>query len=336
MKPHGDAGATHATRCVVHIGAPKTGSTAVQSFLESNREVLQRHGVLYPDVCLRGFGHHDLAFLLAGGYPEWATPQPRPLEDLLAEMGRRLADPPPLVILSSENFYLYPRPEELAEAVRRSVPGLVEFTVVAYVRRQDEAHVSWYNQAVKAQGFTGTVHECIAASWERWDYERNLRPWASTFGADDLRVRPYQPSDLDGEDVRVDFARLLDLPLEAMELAEAPINTRLNSEFVQFQRSVNRLPLTPQEKRRFHRELMELTRATAGTGLFDDAPLLSSSERAEVLQRYESSNAEVARRYLSRSSLFDAELPDDDGREPTRALTPESLAAILAWILARE
>src|SRR5690242_19599893 len=36
------------TRLYLHIGTEKTGTSSVQQFLNNNRELLRRHGVLYP------------------------------------------------------------------------------------------------------------------------------------------------------------------------------------------------------------------------------------------------------------------------------------------------
>ena len=70
------------SHCFLHIGAPKTGTTLLQRVLFENKERLRNYGIDYPDISLRGYGHHDLAFLIAGGYPDWATPQPRTLAEL--------------------------------------------------------------------------------------------------------------------------------------------------------------------------------------------------------------------------------------------------------------
>ncbi|HVX35469.1 MAG TPA: hypothetical protein VHC71_04540, partial [Hyphomicrobium sp.] len=55
--------------CYIHIGAPKTGSTFLQRVFYDNRGELRTRGLLYPEANIRGFGHHDIAFLIAGGYP---------------------------------------------------------------------------------------------------------------------------------------------------------------------------------------------------------------------------------------------------------------------------
>lgn len=101
---------------ILHIGAPKTGSTAIQRALFENQDKLLVHDFLYPNVSLRGYGHHDLAFLLGGGYPDWASSQARTLEDLRGDLLAAIRrHPTGTVIISSENFYLYPKPKELRD-----------------------------------------------------------------------------------------------------------------------------------------------------------------------------------------------------------------------------
>ncbi|NCC94764.1 MAG: hypothetical protein EOM10_16105, partial [Opitutae bacterium] len=137
----------------LHIGAPKTGSTALQRGLADSRESLLESGILYPEAASRAGGHHDLAFLLHGRYPEWAIPQDAPLETLWAELEAEVGAHSGDVILSSENFYLYPAPEALARLMEASEPfRRFRVRVVVYVRPQEAAVESWYNQAVKAQG----------------------------------------------------------------------------------------------------------------------------------------------------------------------------------------
>lgn len=325
-----------ARRLVVHIGAPKTGSTALQKFLFDNRAALDAGGWRYPDVSLRGYGHHDLAFLIGGGYPDWATAQDKPLSELAGQLAGHFAEARDIV-LSSENFYLLTDPAALASTLARA--GLTDsdrVTIVAYVRRQDEAHLSWYNQTVKAQGFSGSVQESLTRWQSLWDYDARLGRWASTFGAQNLVVRPYQASDLHDGDIRRDFSTLLGLPADSMQLPAETPNTRLNRDILEFQRMINRLPLTAQQKRRFHKELMELTAQAGSSGLFDDTPLLTVEERRAILRSYASGNARVARRFLGRDTLFEEAMPAGPATPAEEwKLTPEKVVYLLGWILSR-
>lgn len=292
------------TVCLLHIGAPKTGSTALQAFLHANREVLQRQGWCYPDVSLRGYGHHDLAFLCGGGYPDWATPQPRSLAELVPEL-RAAVHGRSRVIISSENFYLLRRPAATASMLVESGIDLATVRVVVYLRRQDEAHLSWYNQTVKALGYSGTIEQSIARYHDLWDYEQNLDLWAQEFGSGNIIVRRYESDDLSRWDVRRDFVVLAGIADQELTWGEQPVNTRINRDLLELQRWFNRLPLSPQRKRRFHRELMALTAASAGRGIFGDAPLLDVERRARLLEQYAASNDRVAGKYLNAASLFD-------------------------------
>lgn len=325
---------------VIHIGAPKTGSTAIQRFLQENRDRLSALGILYPDVSLRGYGHHDLAFLLGGGYPAWATPQDRPLATLAEELRKAVkGGGAQTVLLSSENFYLYPAPSALRGLLQSA--GLSaddRISIVCYLRRQDEAHLSWYNQTVKAQG----NHSDFATSMKRdhalWDYAERLKPWQAEFGKAAIQLRDYGATSSD--DVRTDFLAAVGLSPASFDLPPIRPNGRINRDILDFQRLVNRLPLKIAQKRRFHKQLIALTEATAQSGLFDDTEFLSPAERGDLLERYRRSNRLVAQTFLNREELFptDSETGAATIAEPSRTtsarkgLTPTKLVTIIKWL----
>lgn len=305
--------------------------------LFENRAVLARRGVLYPDVSLRGYGHHDLAFLLAGDYPEWAMPQPASLAELTDELAKATRGSSGTIVMSSENFYLFPEPAALRAMLEQA--GILERhkpTIVVYVRRQDEAHESWYNQTIKAQGYTHDVDASIRQFDGLWDYRAQLARWSTAFAPDEIVVRPYQSEDFVGGLLCGDFFNILGCPTEGLVLPSERINMGLNRDVLTFQRLVNRLPLSVQEKRRYHRELIALSARTAGSGLFNETPLINGRRRREILDRYRSGNAEVAQMYLGRPSLFSEEPDAEDLDEiDQHDLTIEKMSYIMGWILLR-
>jgi hypothetical protein len=240
-------------------------------------------------------------------------------------------------VLSSENFYLQPAPEATFRLLTEAGVPSSAITVVVYIRRQDEAHLAWYNQTVKAQGYTGSLEDSIGETLDLWDYDRQLQPWADTFGAERLVVRIFNLPSLKNGDIRHDFLELLGLPSNHFAFDQKPMNTGLNADLLAFQRELNRLPLSPQEKRLFHKDLMELSGLTSGTGLFNDLPLLTAPRRQEILARYEAGNKRLARR-LGRERLFEPLAIDDDtggGVTGNPALSVNKLAAIVGWLLVR-
>ena len=325
-------------RLTVHIGAPKTGSTFLQRLLHGNRErLLREQGILYPEVSLRGFGHHDLAFLLGGGYPDWAIPQDKSLATLAAELRTAVAAHRGDIILSSEDFYLYPQPEGLLRLLHDSgaLDGR-ELRILVYIRRQDEAHESWYNQTVKAQGATHGLEEGIERDFVLWDYSAQLAPWAATFGRAAICVRRFESAAFAGGTLRSDFLQHAGVADRELVAPSDEINVSLNRDLLEFQRWFNRLPIRTVQKRRFHRQLMQLSRHSAGQGIFDETPLLGSERRRAIMSRYRASNQQLSLAWFNGEVAFSS----SDGQPETRAtagfgLSAGKLLRILTWLMLR-
>ncbi len=328
--------------CIIHIGAPKTGTTALQRFLFENRSLLASQGLLYPDVSLRGYGHHDMAFLLNGQYPAWASPPPTPVDlEMIEDQLRQAAQHDGKLLLSSEDFYLFPQPEALAALLERAgIAAARRITIVVYLRRQDDAHESWYNQAIKAQGATQDVTSFVTQWRDLWDYNLQLARWSAVFGQNNMRVRLYQTSENEshGQTLFDDFFEAIGHSHELPDYPATAVNTSLNRDIAEYQRLVNALPLSPVERRKFHHQLMELSTRTKGCGIFDESPFLGPQSRQQLLDEYKVSNQAVAQTYLNGAPLW-ADFPETSftttAVEPYAGLKPEKLAMIQAWLMSK-
>jgi hypothetical protein len=255
------------------------------------------------------------------------------LEDLSLDLHAAVAGCSKIII-SSENFYLYPSPEKLAELLTRSGFPPDTIRIVIYIRRQDEAHISWYNQVVKAQGYSGTIGQSIQDNFELWDYQTQLEKWTHVFGQKNIIVRPYEKEQLVGNDVRKDFLKLLDISQNKLIFPDKMMNTRLNRDILEFQRIINQLPISSKEKRSFHKEMIDLTIHSEGKELFDDAPLLSFEQCEEIILTYYESNHNVVQTYMGRENLFDNKLSHSYLQNKNSAgLSLEKLVYIIGWIL---
>jgi hypothetical protein len=322
-------------RLTVHIGAPKTGSTYLQRLLYDNRERLLRdQGILYPDVSLRGFGHHDIAFLLGGGYPVWAVPQDKPLSLLADELKQAVAGHMGDIILSSEDFYLCPNPRGLRRFLDDTAAARGrDVRILVYIRRQDDMHESWYNQTVKAQGETHSIAACVEKTFGLWDYNAQLEQWSAVFGRAAMVVRRYGTTVSAAGGLRRDFLAQAGIRDEGLALPPEEVNLSLNRDLLEFQRWINRLPVSPQYKRRFHKQLMELSRRCAGRGVFDESRLLDADARRSIMARYEESNDAVARTYLDGAAPFmSADAPNAVARVGSRGMNAGKLWRIVAWL----
>lgn len=326
--------------CVLHIGTPKTGSTAIERFLCENRAQLIRSGILYPASIERGHAHHDLAFLASGSYPEWASQQPRTLTQLLEAITieAKQCPSPCKLMLSSENFYWLTEPEAVRDLLCELGHLPRQVAVIVYLRRQEIAVESWYNQLVKALGYSGSFKESLNEFDSLWDYQDRLQRWAEVFGPERIIVRTYPDDAQDSFDVRLDFARLIGIDEAACRYGPFRPNGRLLRDVLEFQRIINRLPLPTIDKRRFHKQLIALSSFSSSITL-EDAPLHSTATRGLIRQRYEAGNRAVARAFLGRDSLFPVSGTDStidgDGGEPA-PLSTEKLIWIFAWLLIAE
>ena len=317
--------------CTVHIGAPKTGSTALQKYLTDHRKTLLDAGILYFGSGLRGFGHHDLAFLLYGNYPNWAKTQHKTLEQFRKEYHRETAGHPGHLLLSSENFYLYPKPELLRKFLDQcSMTQGRQTRIIVYVRRQDEAHESWYNQTIKAQGYSHGFRECVKAFYSLWDYQTNLKSWADTFGRDRLTVIPYISTNAKPFDVVENILRLFGLDPADYPKQTERLNTEINRDILEFQRLLNQLSGTPEEKRCYHKAFIAMTQTFKGSGVFDESPCIPLAVRRELLKKYSEGNKLVAQTYLGRDELFPDILPDTN--QPEQAYTGLSVKQFIRII----
>jgi hypothetical protein len=301
-----------------------------------NREVLRQQGFLYPEAGFRAFGHHDIAFLLSGSYPDWAIPASITLAETGSGMREELEKHDGPVLLSSEDFYLFPRPSELRRFLMEAGLGNDEdIRIVVYLRRQDAAIESWYNQTIKAQGAIHQIDEFVETTRPLWDYSVQLEKWSSVFGVERILVRRYEEDGLSGGSLIHDFCRTIGLDVEPLLVEKLRPNSRLNRDALEFQRLINSLPGPIPRKRRLMNQLIALSEESAGSGLFFDGPLLSSTARRQLLEYYSEGNLSVARVYMNSQELFRAfdaagELTDDG---TYYGLTLDKLAMMLGWLL---
>lgn len=321
-------------QCFLHIGVPKTGTSFLQRVLFENRALLESYGVRYPEVSLRGNGHHDFAFLLSGGYPAWATPQNRPLEQLEGELAEACTEYEGSVLMSSEDFYSHTDPIDVKALLERT--GMLtgrEPRIIVYLRRQDDAQESWYNQTIKALGYTHSLDESIRTFHSLWDYREQLERWADAFGSEAIVARTYEPQSYAGGSLLSDFFGILGVPLDKFVVTKERVNTGINADLLEFQRVLNRFPVSVQKKRAFHHQLIDLSAKMAGKGVFNESLVMEVSRRKAILADHAAGNAEVAETYFGRAMLFDETMPFEEPSAVAPGLTIEKLASILAWLV---
>jgi hypothetical protein len=268
---------------ILHIGTPKTGSSALQHYLTGNADALLEMGVRYISAGREGThrsSHRDLVLALLGKTDLSVWQQVR------TELAER---EDATNVISAEGLWF----EDPAK-VRMQLPaGELDVQIVVYLRRQDHYLQSLWKQAV----LDGRRHNFDV--WRervpfRGNYLTTLDKWACEFGADALLVRPY---DRNGKrDTIRDFCELLGLDCAPAAKEVASKNPTPRLEIVQFVRALNQLNLD------VGRHQLRQSLVGKNSAYVRSCDVLSYDSAAQLMQNYESENAELGRKYYRDTS----------------------------------
>jgi hypothetical protein len=299
--------------CFVHVGAHKTGTTAIQRFLAGNRDVLAHAGLSYPQsgrLSAQLPGHHNVAFELTG------DPQFDRARGTLGDVTRELAGVQPRHACISSEVFQYLHVDDAGLVALRDALASAGFRprIVLYVRAQDEYLESLYAELAKHglllsfADFTGTVmgHGIVryGRGWAfRFDYTKLADRFASVFGADAMIVRNYDDGGCAGSLVRDFLAAVGVTDPAAADAAGAQAayeNQRLTTGGI-----IDRL------FRNAAADLRDDRIAAAGADLVARYPReagapfrpLSPGERARVTARFADDNERLARRWPAAAGI---------------------------------
>lgn len=296
-------------RVYLHIGRSKTGSTAIQRALSTNRDALARSGFCYPG---QGHDHSCVVRGFRGSQPH--------AEDT-ARLATAIRETPLDVILSAEGLMLFP-PAQVSDWLA----GL-SVRVIVYIREQAEAIASGYQQEVKAN-LEATPFADFAPRFHI-PYDRFLDPWAGVFGRENMSVRVYDRDALFKGDLVSDFLSIVGIADASAFTADgSDPNPSIAGALLEAKRRINAgFSGSPEELRRAtYPMLLALAnenpawrgRVAADRGLIDG-----------IRAKHRPSNEMVARLYLGRDFAFwdrpwpeTAQFTEADVEHASRTIAP--------------
>ena len=222
---------------VIHIGMPKTGSTAIQDALAANRDRLAESGVHYPRSASKGSAHHPLAWSVA--LHRRPRDDVKSLSDYMTALKLELQNSSGIAILSSEALFHLPSQElrqilEWARTLSRTQRLLV------YVRPPAAFHEAWYRQLVKTSKYSRTFEEHLRMA-PIVDSLTRLESAEGAIGRSRLLVRPYIRSAFTDGDVIGDFCSTLGIGPVDWKTRLADANPSLDVELVEFKVRLHKL-----------------------------------------------------------------------------------------------
>jgi hypothetical protein len=218
----------------IHIGHYKTGTTALQVFLQRSGQFLAKNGLQYPDIWSHNAKHSAFAFSLlrAAGVKKMMydyrdpTPPARMWGDLFEHIsGSEVAG----TIISSEEFMRigqFPAAQTMLKRIMENRPEGLRVRAIAYLRDPDSHLQSWYNQLVKMSFPVADLNAAVDGDIEEIhiDYRRALEPWQQILGAENVEIRPYIRDPENADALHRDFMQVLgvDLPQGFVRMERDP------------------------------------------------------------------------------------------------------------------
>lgn len=320
----------------LHSGTGKTGSSAIQAFLNYNRENLLLHNsCLYPDfhskTIDKGSNCHNHCKSISKQEEKITI-----ISDIHKAVDFCKKNGISTIVISCEGLFACP---DIGESILRnfhSDPGL-SFRIIVFFRRQDHFLESGWKQWGSKDFRFASISEYCEHQKIRW--LDNLREYDSIFGKENIIIHPYEREQLpDG--LICEFLKMIGIRHSEHTWNEPP-ESNVNTNYGFNQDIIEILKLNRSFYKNVHdNTLLDFFYSTLPDTYqkkpYECYDLLSPKERIKILEKYDTMNQTIAREYLGRENgkLFFESLPDpDEPWEPYEGLTVEKIVPIFTTML---
>lgn len=312
----------------LHIGTPKTGTTALQNFLPVNEEILEKNGICYPDLEFRypGVGmYRNAHFLVTTNHRDEEgnrilEEEQRDYEEGLQKL-KLLGEKFSKIILSDEGVWrqsIYDR-TDFWEKLKTDFTELgFDVKIIVYFRRQDLFVQSHWAQKVK-EGARYDFHEYLSlplCTEYPLDYYQYMDMLAKIFGKEALIIRVFERKQFGGENhtIQEDFLEIFGLKMsDGFILEKSVYNTSLQGNYLEIKRVLNSLP----EFKSNRHLLISTMKAIQDEELFEHNmrkyTFFASGEQKKFMEQFDEANSKLAREFLNRKDgkLFYDEIKEE-------------------------
>ena len=295
------------------IGTPKTGTTALQSFMRENEKLINEQGYSFPYMdlgILPIFRDRNAHFLVHQS--ELPTPEEREKEfetvrangyKIVAEEAKKYKN----IILTDELVW------NRCNEIENFWPDLIEnfkrmnceIKVVVYLRRQDLIIQSLWNQHVKvARRIWKTFRECIYGEYFNYfplDYYAQLSKIAQYVKKENMIVRPYEKGQFEENSIHADFFKAVGLSLtDAFTREKVEPNVGLKGNYIEIKRILNCVETYREMDDFMRRPVLNASKCQDSLEPYPQESMFTYEEQIEYMKRFEESNQKVAKEFLHR------------------------------------
>lgn len=313
----------------IHLGMPKTGTSALQAFFTTNVDLLRRDEIHYP------FPH--------GFFQEYQTSSGNGLKistiqgkNTLVQIKNTLDDVLSHgcsnILFSSEELFF---DNDLFSFLKEEGYNV---KCIIYLRRQDSFLNSVCLQLIKN-------HKKTEFNYNEWEghayYSNKLKFLEELFGLANVIVKPYEKQQFIGGSIFSDFLSIFGVELTSeYALPEKTVNPSLSPNYAELKRVCNTLPFSEDKLRNtFLDSLWTLSVQESGGKPFSNFYIFSPKERCDIMARYAEDNAAIARHYLGREhgQLFYDAMPDpNEAWDGVKKLDAATVAKCFGYLYVKE
>lgn len=210
----------------IHVGPGKTGSSAIQAWLNENRDFLAKNGIYYPkhDLDATGISSGNLKSVLSHYNKKWSVDKNK----VKAILDNFHSSSYEVLLLSSEHFFA--ELEELSEVFPTA-------TFIFYLRHPISTIESNYNQGVKRHFFT---HKFSAEASSVFQI-KHLTDLISMIGVERLYIKGYESALLKDGGIVADFLQTFDINTK---IDNKTVNPSYCLEALEFKRLLNHFEIS--------------------------------------------------------------------------------------------
>lgn len=298
----------------LHIGTPKTGTTALQNFLSDNNETLNKYGICYPDF---GYRYHNVGiprnahFLISPYIDENGTKtHEMPGNDYEPGLNRlaELADTFDKIIISDEVIWRASSnradfwPKLKSDLEKRNL----DIKIIVYLRRQDLWASSSWGQKIKS-GSVFDFHGYLQSLEERnypTDYFEYMEKLSAVFGQENLFIRVYEQGQFQGTDHSLisDFLNIFGLaPNGEFVIKKEFYNRSSKGNYLEIQRLLNNMPDFYATDTILKKSIRDTRKLYPDENQSNTFTWQNSDEQRAYLESFAESNKRLAEKYLHRA-----------------------------------
>jgi hypothetical protein len=291
------------TEIVLHIGTPKTGTTAIQSAIVANTDVLRAADIWFLEAGRHKAAHNDLANSVRRKGADHNFKDALQ-EEVTSQAAKR---PNGKILLSSEIFSLIDPPK-----IQAALPFLSDYPlkIIVYLRRQDRYAEAFFKQRIKNGRSVMPFDQFLTSRLGRsiTDYNALLGGWAETFSEAEIIPRLYERDRFVNGDIMVDFATQLGLEPGQIVASTTERNISPSKDVIDILLALS-AHLDGQQLRSVYRALKPLQL----DGFSASGDLFTPETRHDYLDQFSGANEELRDAYFpTEMRLFNLDDPKRD------------------------